>query len=193
LKPARTNAPAFLRTGRLFDQNTAESAEFAGNRSPGTVTANAGGLLRSAAFRVCDVRDPRRILRLPTGRPFFIEAPRSVPTVLDHTLVNVNERRYSDRKIATEADVDLILTGTLLRAGGEVRVSAQLTDAASGTLLWSDTAQAPVGDVFRVQDDLAQRIVSSLSLPLTARQQRMNSTTCRRTRAPTSSSCEAIS
>lgn len=76
-------------------------------------------------------------------------------------------------KIATEADVDVIVTGTLLRAGDEVRVSAQLTDASSGTLLWSDTAQTPVGDVFRVQDDLTQRIVASLSLPLTAREQHL--------------------
>src|SRR5262245_19376956 len=71
------------------------------------------------------------------------------------------------RRIAAEADV--IVTGTLLRAGGDVRVSTQLTDAAAGTLLWSHTAQAPVGDLFGVQDELAQRIVESLSLPLTTR------------------------
>ncbi len=36
------------------------------------------------------------------------------------------------KTIATEADVDLIVTGTLLSAGDEIRVTAQLTDAASG-------------------------------------------------------------
>src|SRR5215475_5575786 len=68
------------------------------------------------------------------------------------------------KKIAAEADVDVIVTGTLLRAGDQVRVTSQLTDASTGTLLWSDTAQAPVGDVFQVQDELAQRIVASLKL-----------------------------
>jgi DNA-binding winged helix-turn-helix (wHTH) protein/tetratricopeptide (TPR) repeat protein len=77
------------------------------------------------------------------------------------------------RTIAKEADVDVIVTGTLLRAGDEVRVAAQLTDASTGALLWSGAAQTPVGDVFRVQDDLTQRIVASLSLPLTAREQDM--------------------
>lgn len=77
------------------------------------------------------------------------------------------------KKIATEADVDVVVTGTLIRAGEAVRVSAQLTDASNGTLLWSDTAQASLGDLFRVQDDLTQRIVASLSLPLTAREQHM--------------------
>jgi eukaryotic-like serine/threonine-protein kinase len=75
------------------------------------------------------------------------------------------------QKIAVEADVDVIVTGTLLRAGGDLRVSTQLTDASSATLLWSHSAQAPVDDLFRVQDDLTQRIVDSLALPLTSREQ----------------------
>jgi DNA-binding winged helix-turn-helix (wHTH) protein/tetratricopeptide (TPR) repeat protein len=77
------------------------------------------------------------------------------------------------KHVAREADVDVVVTGTLLRAGGEVRVTTQLTDASSGTLLWSNTAQAPVGDVFRVQDELTQRIVASLAQPLTVREQQM--------------------
>jgi len=76
-------------------------------------------------------------------------------------------------KIGVEADVDLIVAGTLLRAGNEVRVATQLTDASNGTLLWSHAAQAPVGDLFSLQDDLTHRIVSSLSLPLTNREQQI--------------------
>jgi DNA-binding winged helix-turn-helix (wHTH) protein/tetratricopeptide (TPR) repeat protein len=77
------------------------------------------------------------------------------------------------RKIGAEADVDVIVAGTLLRAGDEVRVTTQLTNASDGTLLWSNCTQTPLGDVFRVQDDLTQRIVASLSLPLTARERQM--------------------
>jgi TolB-like protein/tetratricopeptide (TPR) repeat protein len=77
------------------------------------------------------------------------------------------------KRIASEADVDVIVSGTLLRAGDQVRVTSQLTDAASGTLLWSESAQAPVGDVFQVQDELTRRIVGSLSLPLTVREEQM--------------------
>jgi DNA-binding winged helix-turn-helix (wHTH) protein/tetratricopeptide (TPR) repeat protein len=77
------------------------------------------------------------------------------------------------RQIAADADVDAIVTGTLLRAGDQVRVAAQLTDAATGTLLWSDTEQAPIGDLFHLQDELTRRIVASLSLPLSVREQQM--------------------
>jgi TolB-like protein len=73
------------------------------------------------------------------------------------------------RAIGVEADVDMIVTGTLLRSADAVRVNAQLTEAASGTLPWSHTAQASVGDFFQLQDELTRRIVESLAVPLTAR------------------------
>src|SRR4029453_16494928 len=74
-------------------------------------------------------------------------------------------------QIGVEADVDAIVTGTLLRSGPEIRVATQLTAAGSGALLWSQAAQTSVGDLFRVQDELTHRIVASLSLPLTNREQ----------------------
>lgn len=77
------------------------------------------------------------------------------------------------KAIATETEVDLVLLGTILRAGPQLRVSTQLVDATGATVVWSHTAQAPVGDLFSLQDDLTSRIVDSLSLPLTARERRM--------------------
>ena len=77
------------------------------------------------------------------------------------------------RTIALEADVDVIVSGTLLRAGDRIRVTSQLTDASTGTLLWSDAAQAAIGDLFQLQDELARRIVDSLKLPLTSQDQRL--------------------
>jgi DNA-binding winged helix-turn-helix (wHTH) protein/TolB-like protein/tetratricopeptide (TPR) repeat protein len=79
----------------------------------------------------------------------------------------------SPSQIAAEADVDAIVTGTLLRAGTEIRVATQLTAAPGGALLWSQAAQTPVGDLFRVQDELTRRVVASLSLPLTNHEQQM--------------------
>lgn len=77
------------------------------------------------------------------------------------------------KQIARETDVDVVLLGTLLRAGAQIRVTTQLVDASGAAVLWSHTAQASVGDLFSLQDDLANRIVDSLSLPLTARERRM--------------------
>ena len=76
------------------------------------------------------------------------------------------------KAIAAETEVDAVLVGTLLRAGDQLRVSSQLLEAPAATVLWSNTAQVPVGDLFRLQDELTGKIVESLSLPLTTRERR---------------------
>ena len=75
------------------------------------------------------------------------------------------------KTVAAEANVDVIVTGTLLRARDEVRITTQLTDASAGTLLASHTAQTSLGNLFQVQDELTERIVASLALSLTAGEQ----------------------
>jgi DNA-binding winged helix-turn-helix (wHTH) protein/tetratricopeptide (TPR) repeat protein len=77
------------------------------------------------------------------------------------------------KTIAAEAQVDLIITGTLLSTGDEIRVTAQLTDAATGTLMCSHSTQASIGHVFRLQDELTECVVEALSITLTSREQRI--------------------
>jgi TolB-like protein len=71
------------------------------------------------------------------------------------------------KALAAEADVDRVVVGTLLRSGDRLRATAQLVEAPSGTLLTSQTVQTSLGDLFRLQDDIAQRVVEALALPLT--------------------------
>jgi TolB-like protein len=73
--------------------------------------------------------------------------------------------------LASAVDVDAAVTGTLIRAGHEVRVATQLVEAPSGRLLWSKTTQVTLNDIFQLQDELTRRIVESLSLPLSAREE----------------------
>ncbi len=76
------------------------------------------------------------------------------------------------RRLAEEADVDVVLTGSILRAGAQVRVTAQLVEVPGGTILWSHAPQVALRDVFQLQDQIVDRIVEALSLSLTAREQR---------------------
>jgi serine/threonine protein kinase/tetratricopeptide (TPR) repeat protein len=70
------------------------------------------------------------------------------------------------KAIAVEADVDRVVTGRLLRSGEQLRVVAQLVEAPSGTVLTSETVPAPLGDLFKLQDDITRRVVNALALPL---------------------------
>lgn len=68
--------------------------------------------------------------------------------------------------IAAKADVDLVLAGTLLRAGGELRVNTQLVEVPAGSVVCSHSSQVPIGDIFALQDELSRSVVEALSLPL---------------------------
>jgi eukaryotic-like serine/threonine-protein kinase len=70
------------------------------------------------------------------------------------------------RALATEADVDRVVIGTLLRSGDQLRASVQLVEAPDGTLVASHTVQASLGDLFALQDDIATRVGQALAPPL---------------------------
>jgi eukaryotic-like serine/threonine-protein kinase len=76
------------------------------------------------------------------------------------------------KEIAAAAAVDAIVTGTLLRSGQHLRMSAQLVAVPCGTVLWSHSTQVLLRNVFELQDTLVAHIVRSLSLTLTANEQR---------------------
>ena len=76
------------------------------------------------------------------------------------------------REIAKEADVNVVLTGTLLRAGTQLRLTTQLVEAPAGTLIWSGASQVELRDIFQLQDMLVSSVVESLALPLTAGEKR---------------------
>jgi TolB-like protein len=70
--------------------------------------------------------------------------------------------------IAAEAGVDAVVLGSLLRAADQVRVSIQLAEAPSGTLVTTRTAQVALTDIFQLQDELTRQIVDALAIPLSA-------------------------
>jgi serine/threonine protein kinase/tetratricopeptide (TPR) repeat protein len=74
------------------------------------------------------------------------------------------------KRVAVEADVDAILTGSVLRAGDRIRLNCQLVEAPGGTVIWSDTATSSIQDLFKIQDELCDGIVKSLRLPLNDRE-----------------------
>lgn len=80
--------------------------------------------------------------------------------------------RWSDegtdpRRLAAEADVDLVISSTLLRSGQQLRITAQLLDASSSTLLGSTTVKGSMDDIFALEDALTTQVVTLLSSQLT--------------------------
>jgi len=74
--------------------------------------------------------------------------------------------------VAKELGVDTVLEGSVRKAGDQVRITAQLIDAATDSHLWSETYDREMKDVFAIQDDIAQSITDALEMTLTPKERR---------------------
>ncbi|HEV3099159.1 MAG TPA: FlgO family outer membrane protein [Candidatus Udaeobacter sp.] len=74
--------------------------------------------------------------------------------------------RRNLREVATDLCVAHVLEGTVQRAGGRVRVNAQLIDARTDKQLWAERYDRDLADVFAIESELAERIVSQLKARL---------------------------
>jgi TolB-like protein/Flp pilus assembly protein TadD len=66
------------------------------------------------------------------------------------------------REVATDLGVAHVLEGTVQRAGGRVRVNAQLINARTDSQLWAERYDRDVADVFAIESELAGKIVAQL-------------------------------
>jgi TolB-like protein/DNA-binding winged helix-turn-helix (wHTH) protein/Tfp pilus assembly protein PilF len=70
------------------------------------------------------------------------------------------------REIGQDLGVGNVLEGSVRRAGGKVRVTAQLIEMRTNTHLWAETYDRDLADVFAIQSDIAQRIATALEAKL---------------------------
>ncbi|MGH7009658.1 MAG: TIR domain-containing protein, partial [Caulobacteraceae bacterium] len=69
-------------------------------------------------------------------------------------------------EIARRLDVGHVLEGSVRKAGGRVRITAQLIDGQAGDHLWAERWDRELTDIFAVQDEISQAIVAALKLKL---------------------------
>lgn len=70
------------------------------------------------------------------------------------------------REIGQELGVANVLEGSVRRADGKVRVTAQLIETHTNTHLWAETYDRDLADVFAIQSEIAQRIAAALQAKL---------------------------
>jgi TolB-like protein/class 3 adenylate cyclase/Tfp pilus assembly protein PilF len=82
--------------------------------------------------------------------------------------------KYSDvgtldlKQVAHQLGVRYFLEGNVQRAGPQVRVGAQLVDGLTGTQLWANSYDRDLADVFGIQTEIAEKIVTQLAAKFTA-------------------------
>src|ERR1041385_4170173 len=90
--------------------------------------------------------------------------------VISHTSVQQYKSgiRRNLREIAQQLGVANNLEGSVQRAEGRVRVSAQLIDARTDAHMWADRYDRPLDDVFAIQSEIAQMIADQLKARLSS-------------------------
>ena len=69
-------------------------------------------------------------------------------------------------QLARELGVDYVLEGSVRRVGDQIRINAQLIDAESGGHLWAERYDRSATDIFALQDQVTENVVSALSIRL---------------------------
>src|SRR4051812_45487328 len=73
--------------------------------------------------------------------------------------------------VGREMGVRYVLEGSVQKADQRIRITTQLIDASTGYHLWSEQYDRPLADLFALQDDIVQKIVTTLKLQLTLQEQ----------------------
>lgn len=76
------------------------------------------------------------------------------------------DSKEDSRAIAAKLGVSHLLEGSVRRVGDTVRISASLTKAADGSILWSESYDRPYKDLFALQDQITGQVANALKAQL---------------------------
>ena len=88
---------------------------------------------------------------------------RGLFVIADTSSFAYRDKGVPVQKIGHDLGVRHVLKGSVRAAGGTIRVSAQLVDAATGQSVWAENYDRVLDDVFAVQDEITQSIVATLA------------------------------
>ena len=82
------------------------------------------------------------------------------------TAFSLRDKHLDSREIGRELQVDTLVEGSVRKAGSRLRITAQLTDTADGSQIWSERYDRDEEDIFDIQEELALSIVKQLKIEL---------------------------
>ena len=72
-------------------------------------------------------------------------------------------RAVDIKRVGRELGVRYVLEGSVRKAAGKVRITGQLIDAATGAHLWADRFEGDLSDVFALQDQMTEGVISAIA------------------------------
>jgi len=93
---------------------------------------------------------------------FNLSSVRGLLVIARTSALSYRNRPFDLQKIGQELGVQYVLSGNVRRVGNHLRISAELSDVQSGSVIWVDRYDGDLTELFDLQDRIATRIVWSL-------------------------------
>lgn len=82
------------------------------------------------------------------------------------TVFKYTDGNFDPQEVGRTLGVDAIMTGTVQKDAGRIRVTIQLLDVNSGQFLWTAPFESEGNDIFRLQDTISERVAQALNFKL---------------------------
>jgi adenylate cyclase len=88
---------------------------------------------------------------------------KSVFVIARNSSFTFKGRTVEIKKVGQKLGVRYVLEGSIRKAGGRIRITGQLIDAATGAHLWADKFDGSLEDVFDLQDRITESVVAAIA------------------------------
>ena len=89
------------------------------------------------------------------------------------SVLRLSDENLSGNQLGKRLNVDFVLTGHILRSGGQIRVSVQLLRIGDDSVVWAGNFDETDSDFFRLQDSISARVAVAIVPQLTAEEQKV--------------------
>jgi TolB-like protein len=89
---------------------------------------------------------------------------RELAVIARHSTFEFRDQTPDTADIGRRLGARYIVSGSVRRSGAQIRISAQLVEAATGAHVWADRWDREIGDIFAVQDELTRTIAATLGV-----------------------------
>jgi adenylate cyclase len=96
----------------------------------------------------------------------------ALSVVSRNTAFKYKGRQVDVPEVARELEASHVLEGSVRKAGGRVRITAQLVEGAGNDYIWAERYDRDLNDIFAIQDEISEAIVTALKLKLLPEEKR---------------------
>jgi adenylate cyclase len=91
---------------------------------------------------------------------------RELLVIASNTVFTYKDKPVKIKDVSRDLGVRYVLEGSVQKTGGKVRINSQLIDATTSHHLWAERYDKDLKDLFKLQNELVQTIVSKLAIQI---------------------------